>query len=220
MYLFILVISLIISYLLGSIPFGYVIGKRFKGVDVRDYGSGKTGATNVLRTAGVSAGLLSFVFDMAKGAGAVVFTGWLFSLPGQSLSNPYDMFVKELSRPAAGMAAIIGHDWPIFLKFRGGRGVMPTAGAFIVLSPIAVGGAALVGLMTIAIFRFVSLGSILGVSSLTLIVIYLYYFKGLSLEILLFSIISSLLVILQHNDNISRLVNGTERKLGQKAENI
>ena len=93
MYLLILVISLIISYLLGSIPFGYIIGKLFKGVDVRDYGSGKTGATNVLRTAGISAGLLSFVFDMAKGAGAVFFTGWLFRLPGESLYDPSNIFI-------------------------------------------------------------------------------------------------------------------------------
>lgn len=218
MFLLILIISLIVSYLLGSIPFGYIIGKVSKGVDVRDYGSGKTGATNVLRTAGVGAGLLSFILDMAKGASAVLLSGWLFNKVGITSGNL--SFLFDLSRAAGGMAAIIGHNWPLFLKFKGGRGVMPTAGAFLVLAPIATGGAALVGFTTIAISRFVSLGSILGVSALTFIIIILYLLKGFSSEILIFSIISSLLVIFQHKDNISRLMNGTESKLGQKAENI
>lgn len=218
MFLLILIISLIISYLLGSIPFGYIIGKVSKGVDVRDYGSGKTGATNVLRTAGIGAGILAFVLDMAKGAGAVFLSGWLVNRAGISPDNSSLLF--NLARAGGGMAAIIGHDWPVFLKFKGGRGVVPTGGAFLVLAPIAMGGAIIVGFATIAMWRFVSLGSILGALTLALIVIVLYVTRGLPVEIVIFCIISSLLIILQHKDNISRLINGTERKLGQKAENL
>lgn len=218
MFLLASIISLIISYLIGSIPFGYIIGRATKGVDVRDYGSGKTGATNVLRTAGTGAALLSFILDMAKGAGAVFLSGWLVS---RSVIAPDDQsFLFNLSRAAGGMAAIIGHNWPVFLKFKGGRGVVTTIGVFLVLSPIAIGGAAVVGFTTIAVWRFVSLGSILGSLALAFIITSLYLTKGIPPEILVFSIISSLLIIFQHKDNISRLINGTERKLGQQAENL
>lgn len=217
MFLLIFIIALVISYLLGSIPFGYIIGKISKGIDVRDYGSGKTGATNVLRTAGIGAGLLSFVLDMAKGTGAAFLSGWLISKTGTIPVN--SSFYFDVSRAAGGMAAVIGHNWPIFLKFKGGRGVMPTMGAFLVLAPVAAVGATLIGFATIALWRFVSLGSMLGGLSLSIIIIYLYLVKGFSSEILVFGIISSLLIIFQHKDNISRLISGTERKLGQKAEN-
>lgn len=218
MFLVILILSLIISYLLGSIPFGYIIGKLSKGVDIRDYGSGKTGATNVLRTAGIRAGLISFILDTAKAAGAVFLSGWLISKVINISDSSSLLF--DLTRAAGGMAAIIGHNWPVFLKFKGGRGVVPTMGAFLVLSPLAVIGAALVGFTTIAIWRFVSLGSILGALALALIITLLYLVKGSPSVILIFSIISLLLIIFQHMDNISRLINGTERKLGQKAENV
>lgn len=217
MFLIVLILSAIAGYLLGSIPFGYIIGKISRGVDVRDYGSGKTGATNVLRTVGTGAGLLSFVLDAVKGAGAVLFAGWLAGSAGIAPDN--SSVLHNLPRALGGMAAIIGHDWPIFLKFQGGRGVVPTMGAVLVVAPLAIGGAALVGFTTIAISRFVSLGSILGAFTLALIIIALYVMKGLPQEFLLFGVVSSLLIILQHKDNISRLVHGTERKLGQKAEN-
>lgn len=217
MFSFVLVVSAVAGYLLGSIPFGYIIGKMSRGVDVRNYGSGKTGATNVLRTAGTGPGLLSFALDAIKGAGAVFLSGWLASKAG--IVPDTSSVLYNLSRAMGGMAAIIGHDWPVFLKFQGGRGVVPTMGAVLVVAPLAIAGAALVGFTTIAISRFVSLGSILGAFTLALMILALYVIRGLPQEFLIFGVVSSLLIILQHKDNISRLVHGTERKLGQKAEN-
>lgn len=212
-----LAISLVISYFLGSLPFGYIIGRLTKGVDVRLYGSGKTGATNVLRTVGVKAAVLSFILDIGKAAGAVFITGLLMQkASGSSDSSP----LFNIFRSASGMAAITGHNWPVFLKFKGGRGVVPTMGAFLVLAPLATLGAAIFAFSIIAIWRFVSLGSILGAASLAFIIALLNIAQILPLEILIFSIICAALIIVQHKDNISRLMNGTERKLGEKVENI
>ncbi|MCI0813228.1 MAG: glycerol-3-phosphate acyltransferase, partial [Chloroflexi bacterium] len=137
-----------IGYLLGSLPFGLIIAWMAKRVDVRDYGSGKTGMTNVLRTVGVKAAALSMALDMGKSILAVILARVLFDDRGAEV--------------AAAVAALIGHNWPVYVGFRGGRGTASGLGGLFILSPWAGLVAALVGVTTIATTRWVSLGSILG----------------------------------------------------------
>lgn len=218
MFLIWLILSFILSYLIGSLPFGYILGKLAKGVDVRDYGSGKMGATNVLRTMGLGAGLLAFSLDVAKGAMAVYLSGWIMGKAVPQSENADFLFY--LARAGGGMAAIIGHNWPVYLSFRGGRGVLTTLGAFLVLSPVSALGATLMGFAVIALWRFVSLGSLIGSLWLVLMTSFFFLSRVLPVEYLILSIISFLLIFFQHRDNLSRLIKGTERKLGKKAEKL
>ena len=203
-----------LGYLLGALPFGLILGKLFGGVDVRDYGSGKTGMTNVLRTVGVPAALLSLALDMGKAVLAVLLARVFFDSPGTDA--------------AAAIAALVGHNWPVFVGFRGGRGTAPGWGALIILSPLAGLVASLVGLSAVAISRYVSLGSILGTLSgiITLIALAVLgvVIEGTAddfwfayAEYIWFAVIGAALVIGLHKDNIQRLISGTERKLGQPA---
>ena len=203
-----------IGYLLGALPFGLMLGKLFKGVDVREYGSGKTGMTNVLRTAGLPAAILALALDMGKAALAVLLARIFFDAPG--------------AEAAAAIAALVGHNWPVFVGFRGGRGTAPGWGALIVLSPLAGLVATLIGLSAVALSRYVSLGSILGTLSGILTLIALAAL-GLMIdgssdafwfayaEYIWFAVVGAALVIGLHKDNIQRLISGTERKLGQSA---
>lgn len=203
-----------LGYLLGALPFGLILGKLFRGVDVRDYGSGKTGMTNVMRTAGVPIALLVLALDMVKAVLAVVLARILFDSPGVETG--------------AAIATLVGHNWPVFVGFRGGRGTAPGWAALIVLSPLAGLVASLIGLSAIAVSRYVSLGSILGTLSgiITLIVLaslgLVVYeasdsFWFAPAEYMWFAVIGAALVIGLHKDNIQRLISGTERKIGQPA---
>lgn len=208
------IVMIPVGYLLGSLPFGLILGKLFGGVDVREYGSGKTGMTNVLRTAGLPAALLSLALDMGKAVLAVLLARIFFDSPGVEA--------------AAAVAALLGHNWPVFVGFRGGRGTAPGWGALIILSPLAGLVATLIGLSAVALSRYVSLGSILGTLSgiITLIALAVLgvVVEGASdtfwfayAEYIWFAVIGAALVIGLHKDNIQRLINGTERKLGQSA---
>lgn len=203
-----------VGYLLGALPFGLILGKLFRGVDVREYGSGKTGMTNVLRTAGVPAALTALALDMGKAVLAVLLSRIFFDSPGADAS--------------AAIAALVGHNWPVFVGFRGGRGTAPGWGALIILSPLSGLVATIVGLSAVAISRYVSLGSILGTLSgiITLIALAVLgivvradpaAFWFAYAEYIWFAVIGAALVIGLHKDNIQRLVNGTERKIGQSA---
>ncbi len=210
-----LVLIGIIGYLWGSIPAGYWMGKLLRGkdFDVRDYGSHKIGAANVLRTLGRVPALIVLVFDLLKGFGPTL------------IATLVPVFYGAGWGPTvAGLAALIGHIYPVFIGFKGGRDVLTDAGALLVISPLTF----LIGFvaLTIAIVtsRFVSLGSIVG--SLTAMICgILFYFIGLfnpaffgkvTLAQLVFMVIGSAIVILVHYDNIGRLLAGTERKIGQK----
>ena len=146
------IVMLPAGYLLGSLPFGLILGKLSKGVDVRDYGSGSTGMTNVMRTAGAPAAALTLLLDMCKAVVAVLIARWLFDAPGAEAL-------------AGALAALAGHNWPVFVGFRGGKGTAAGWGALIILSPISGLVATLVGVPTVALTRYVSLGSILGTLS-------------------------------------------------------
>jgi len=206
----------VVGYLLGSIPFGVLIGRRMAKVDVRQYGSGKMGATNVLRTAGKKAAIISGVLDLLKGALAVIFAGliwWGLSNSGGSFSY---WWLLSSAQVAAALAAVVGHIWPIFLKFRGGRGVATYFGGLIALCPVAAvfGGEALI--VGAGLTGFASLGSILGVVGVYAILLPLTIMHGFPLEYLVYALAGTILIIAVHRDNIARLLSGKERRLGIK----
>lgn len=208
----------LVGYLLGSIPFGLLISKRSSRIDVRQIGSGKTGATNVLRVAGRKAAALVLILDMAKGALAVVFAGLIFGVDygvvGIQGVWPPDSSAQAL----AGLAAMAGHIWPVFVKFKGGRGVATFfGGMFLMYWPAAIFGGLI--LVTVAgISRYMSLGSITGAAGASILLIPLIIFRGVPIEYLIYAIISAIFIMVTHRDNIKRLVSGTERKLGKKAK--
>jgi len=207
---------IIVGYLLGSIPFGALIGRRFAKVDVRGYGSGKTGATNVLRTAGKKAAALAVLCDMLKGTLAVVFAGLIV---GRTYLVIGDFGLGVLAAQVlASLAAMAGHNWSVFLKFRGGRGVATFFGGLIALSPVVALFGGQVFIIGAGLTRFASLGSIAGVIGTYTILIPLTIFNGFPLEYLVYTLIGSTVIIIMHRDNIARLIVGKERKLGEKIE--
>lgn len=204
-----LVLIGLIGYLWGSIPAGYWMGKLLRGkdFDIRDYGSHKIGATNVLRTLGRVPAAIVFIFDVTKGVLPVLLALLIPTFNGAG----WGMTV-------AGLAALVGHCYPIFIGFKGGRGVATGAGALLVISPLTFGIAAVTTISTIAIWRYVSLGSI--VACLTTIVCgIIFVFVGwVSFAELVYMLLGPALVIALHHDNIGRLLAGTERKVGQKVQ--
>lgn len=193
----------LIGYILGSLPVSLTVGKLLRGVDVRDSGSGKTGATNVLRTLGWKFAIPIIGWDIGKGILAVLISRALTD------SNAADALA------AAGV--LIGHVWPITSGFRGGRGVMTGLGTLYVLSPITSVPGTVFTLSVIAVTRYVSLASILGSVSQIVGACIAWQMGKLPMEYAIFVIAGSSLIIWLHRDNIERLRNGTERKIGQKA---
>jgi glycerol-3-phosphate acyltransferase PlsY len=192
----------IVSYLLGSIPFGYLIVRIKKGTDVRSVGSGNIGATNVLRAAGGGGALLTLLLDMAKGYLAVLMTALLT-----------DHAPPAVALSAA--AAILGHMFPVYLKFRGGKGAATGAGIFLFLAPVPLLIAAALFLAVVAVSRYVSLASILSAAAFPVLYLSLKYSQDRSPWILLAALFCSCLIIVKHQENIQRLRAGTERKLGR-----
>lgn len=193
------ILLIILSYLLGSIPFGYLIVQFKKGLDVRTVGSGNIGATNVLRTAGTSGGLLTLALDLIKGYLAVCATSyWTHQFqPAVALSA---------------MAVILGHAFPVYLKFKGGKGVATGAGIFLCLAIGPSLGAMGVFLVVVLIWRYASLGSILAAAAFPFLYVIFKYRQEPSLWILSAALFCSGLVICRHHENIKRLVAGTENK--------
>lgn len=213
--------TLIISaYLLGSIPFGVLIGKRLANVDIREYGSGKIGSTNVLRVAGKKAAAAVVVFDVLKGALAVMLAGFIFRGQYQAVSGSVSWWLIRSSPVAAGLAAMAGHNWPIFLGFRGGRGVATFFGGLIALCPIVAlfGGEVLI--MGAGLTGFASVGSLAGAVGAYSILVPLTIMNGFPIEYLVYSLIGTITIIVMHRDNIVRLLAGKERRIGEKAEKI
>jgi glycerol-3-phosphate acyltransferase PlsY len=204
-----LVLIALIGYLWGSIPSGYWMGKLIRGrdFDIRAYGSHKTGATNVRRTLGNGAAAIVFVVDLSKGVGPAL------------IATLVPFFYNMGWGPTvAGLAALLGHCFPVFIGFRGGRGVLTASGVLLVISPLIFLIAFISTIGTIAITRYVSLGSIVG-SLAAMICGIIFYFTGhVSLAQLAFLTIGPALVILFHYDNIGRLLTGKERKIGLKED--
>lgn len=187
--------SAAIGYLLGSIPFGYLLVRVFRGADVRTTGSGNIGATNVARTSPVL-GLMTLLFDAVKGLASVLLATNIFS------GKPFVAFV-------AAFAAVCGHIFPVWLRFRGGKGVATGLGSFVLLTPKAILVAIAIFLAIMAAFRFVSLGSILAVASLPLFAFLFGETRGVDLALIA---AASLLIIVKHHQNIRRLLADAEPK--------
>jgi len=208
----------LVGYLLGSIPFGLLISKRSSKVDVRQYGSGKIGATNVLRAAGRKAAALVVVLDVSKGALAVVFAGLII---GRSYLVVGDFALGALvAQVLAALAAMAGHNWSVFLKFHGGRGVATFMGGLIALCPVAAIFGGQIFIIGAGLTKFASLGSIAGAVGTYVILVPLTIMNGFPIEYLVYALIGTIIVIVMHRDNIRRLVSGKERKLGGKAEKV
>jgi glycerol-3-phosphate acyltransferase PlsY len=226
---------IVIAYLLGSIPFGYLIVRATQGADVRETGSGGTGATNVSRRAGKAAGVVTLILDALKGATAVAIAKLSMGLPivggarhigspplGGSYSTEHVLIGQAGSSAdvywwiaAAAIAVIVGHIFPVWLRFRGGKGVATGVGVFLMLAPIAVLMAALVFLGVVMLTRYVSLGSILAAAAIPFLVLlqnaFIRPIEPLA-PILTAAIIGAALIVFAHRENIGRLIRGTENK--------
>jgi glycerol-3-phosphate acyltransferase PlsY len=201
-----LLLAALLGYLLGAIPFGLIVGRVTRGIDLRDYGSHRTGATNALRTLGLRAAALVFLLDVGKGVAGVVLARLLFA----------DDPLVEWAAAVAGFAAIVGHNWSVFIRFTGGRGVATSAGGLGAMSPWTILILAPIVIGIIWRTRYVSLGSITGGLLAPVITAVLWAVDAASVPAIAYAAASGLLVTAAHADNIARLRAGTERKIGQK----
>ncbi len=194
------------SYLLGSIPFGWILARVVAGVDVRTVGSGNVGATNVARVLGRRWFIVVFALDAVKGAAAVAVLAPLAGTLGSSGG--------ELLRVGCAMAAVLGHVFSVFLRFKGGKGVATSAGVLVALAPLAAASALGVFLVVLLVFRYVSLGSVCAAVSLGP----LAYLLGGSREVVVFAVLVAALVVVRHRANLARIAAGTEPRALQRKE--
>jgi len=203
----------VIAYLLGSIPFGYLLVRIFRGEDIRLTGSGNIGATNVARSGAKGLGMATLALDAIKGALAVwlaaVLAGSKYNLCGGFFQHPCAPALRLMS--LAALFAVLGHVFPVWLRFKGGKGVATALGVFCVLFPAAILVALAIFILVVAVTRYVSLGSILGAIAFPVAAYFLQNTDAISL--LLASLVS-LIVILKHHQNIGRLLSGTESRFG------
>lgn len=195
--MFFKMMSIIISYLLGSISFSYFIAKIWMGIDIRNYGSGNAGATNVLRVLGTKPAIIALLGDALKGIIAV----YLGKLTGD-----------ESIMLLCGLAVVIGHNWPVLLKFKGGKGIATSLGVILAISPLSSLILIIIGVFIIYITRYVSLGSITS----AIILPFIFYMFHKSGYYLVFALVLTFLALFQHRSNIQRLLSGRESKLGEK----
>lgn len=203
-------IALILAYFLGSIPFGHIIVKLKTGQDVRASGSGATGATNVLRTAGKTLGILTFVLDIVKGVVAVYVARWL---TGAGWSDTTWVVA------GAAVLAIIGHIFPVWLGFKAGKGVATGLGVFLAIAPVASLCALAAFIVIVGKTKYVSLGSIIGTVAMIPLILFWngWVWPNPFLPQMLVAItIVTAVIVFKHTDNIKRLIAGTENKFGQK----
>lgn len=195
------------SYLLGSIPASVWVGKFFFGIDIREHGSGNAGATNTVRILGLKAGLPVLVFDIAKGWFPVFLVGSLIQ---------WDLPVDNIIyfQIIAGLAAVIGHVYPIYIGFKGGKGVGTLAGMALGLFPWAFLSSLLIFIISIVITKYVSLGSILAAISFPLFIVFI--FKNDSWPLIILGFFASVFIIFTHRTNIKKLLTGTENKFSIK----
>lgn len=195
-----LFVALVGAYLLGSLPFGVLVGRLWAGVDIRDHGSGNIGFTNMLRVLGPLPGLLVLIGDVAKGAAGAYL--------GRTLTG------SDLAALLAAVASVAGHNWSIFLRFRGGRGVNTTAGAFGYLAPQPILAAFTVWALVVILTRYVSLASIIAALTAP---IFMWVF-GYPYPYVAFMLLAAVFIVFRHRANIKRLLQGTESKIGQRVK--
>lgn len=204
--------GIIISYLIGGIPFGYLIAVA-KGIDIRTQGSGNIGATNVGRVLGKKYGLIIFILDMLKGFIAV------FLIPMLISDIKFPTTPDNLLVILCGFCAVLGHAFPVYLKFKGGKAVATSFGVFIWLVPISIAIAFGVWLLTVIVTRYVSLGSMIGSMALTVaIVVVVNSPFGDNVYLTAMSVAVAILIIARHTSNIQRIIAGTEKKVFSKQD--
>jgi acyl phosphate:glycerol-3-phosphate acyltransferase len=191
------IIAVVLGYLAGSVPFAFLLARR-RGVDLRRAGSGNVGAANVLRTSGVPNGILAMCLDAAKGAVAVLVTQRMSDGPATPV--------------AGGLAAVIGHIYPVWLGFRGGKGVATAAGVFVVLAPIAVAIAGAVFALAIWVTRYISVGSMAAAVTLAVTAAVLDVPPAVAVG----AAVSAVIIVHRHRGNLARLLAGTERRVGER----
>jgi glycerol-3-phosphate acyltransferase PlsY len=194
-----ILLPVLVGYGMGSLPIGYLVASRFKGIDLRRVGSGNVGAANVYRSAGLALAMLVVLVDVLKGAGGVLF--------GARMSS------GSVAPVAAGVAAIIGHVYPVWLRFHGGKGVATACGVFWTLAPAATAIAATLFVVVVGGTRYVSLGSVIATAALPP----LAWMTNEPILVVAGAGVAALLIIQRHRGNLVRLHAGTERRLGQKA---
>ena len=197
-----------LGYLIGAIPFGLLAGRLAGGVDLRQHGSRRTGTTNALRTLGLGWAVAVFVLDVAKGVVAVLLAQALYQAgpPGSA----------EWVAAAAGVAAVVGHNWSIFIGFGGGRGVATSAGGLLVISPWTL--AVIAPVMAIVVWqsRYVSLGSVVAAAAAPAVTAMLATIGVVGWAAVAYALATGLLIIGSHGDNLRRLRDGTERRIGER----
>jgi glycerol-3-phosphate acyltransferase PlsY len=197
------------AYLLGSIPFSFLVVKLVAGADIRQHGSRNVGATNVARSFGKLPGVVALLLDLAKGWAAVAVAKWIVGRPEWVAPLRSTAFWVTL----AAVIAVLAHMFPVWLKFHGGKGVATAAGAFLAIDPRALGAGLIVFVIVIAATRVVSLASILSAASIP---IFLRFLAHAPFWTVVLSIVISIAIIVKHHSNIARLAQGTERKMGQR----
>jgi acyl phosphate:glycerol-3-phosphate acyltransferase len=198
------------AYLLGSVPAGYLLVRIFRHEDIRQAGSGNIGATNVLRSGGKVLGAVTFLLDVLKGCSAV----WLGALLGGLLApdaSPLNM------KALAALFAVLGHVYPVWLRFRGGKGVATSFGVFLVASPWAALAAISIFIVVLAISRYVSLASILGAAAFPVLAWH-FALGARPTFFIAVQVAVALLIIIKHHQNIRRLFKGTESRIGSKSQ--
>lgn len=205
----------VLAYLAGSIPFSWLVARFLSGKDVRREGSGNVGATNVARTAGRGAGVLALLLDVAKGYAVIAIARWIVLRP----EWPFDAGVaawqsREFWIALAGLIGVLAHMFPVWLRFHGGKGVATAAGVILALDPRVFAAVMIIFAIVVLVSRMVSLGSILAAASIPLL--FRFVAHDAPFWRIVMSIGIALAVIVKHHSNIARLVQGSERKLGQK----
>lgn len=200
-------VSCIVAYLLGAIPFALIVGKRIYSTDLREHGSGNLGATNVFRVLGWKAGLAVAVLDVAKGGAAVIVASFLHPVQMGPLVHDWVLI-------AAAIAAVLGHSYSPYIRFRGGKGVATAAGALLVITPLAWPILFLTFVLVIYLSRMVSLGSVTVAAIFPVLTLMLY---GDRSAIVTMSFIAAAIVLWRHRSNIGRIVRGEEARIGKGA---
>ncbi len=190
-------ILVLIAYLLGNFSTSFLVGKFVGKIDIRNHGSGNAGSTNVFRTLGLKAGLMAFIGDSIKGVLAIYLAR---------------RFGGDTVALVAGVAAIVGHNWPVVLKFKGGKGIATSIGVALMIHPASALICIGIGIVILILFKYVSLAS---VSAIALLPIFIY---PQGRDYLIFSIVISIMAIYRHRENIKRLINGTESKVTSKSK--
>jgi glycerol-3-phosphate acyltransferase PlsY len=209
-------VLIVLAYLLGSIPFSWLVVKLFVGADIRQHGSRNVGATNVARSFGKLPGIIALVLDGAKGYAAVAIAEWLTARPDWpfgAIADASPLRSRAFWVALAAVVAVLAHMFPVWLKFHGGKGVATATGAFLAIDPKALAAGVIVFVIVILATRVVSLASILSAASIP---IFLRYLTHAPFWTVVLSIVISIAIIVKHHSNIARLAQGNERKMGER----